>query len=67
VPPGLRWAPLLVPRPGGASIPRVGIRPAADGGYDVTFSPPPGVWMVEAKAAQATGIPVQREAVLVLD
>ncbi|SOD91460.1 hypothetical protein [Streptomyces sp. Ag109_G2-15] len=65
--PGLLLEARLVSPDSGETIERRRLLPDGDGGYNVTFSPPPGVWMVEAKAAQATGIPVQREAVLVLD
>ncbi|MGW4236073.1 esterase/lipase family protein [Streptomyces sp. NPDC004749] len=57
----------LVAPDGGEPVERRRLRPDGDGGYHATLSPPPGVWVVEAAAVRATGIPVQREAVLVLD
>jgi hypothetical protein len=65
--PGLLLNARLVSPDSGVTIERRRLRPDGDGGYSATFSPPPGVWMVEAEAAHAAGTPVQREAVLVLD
>ncbi|GAA2558568.1 MULTISPECIES: esterase/lipase family protein [Streptomyces] len=57
----------LVAPDGGKPVERRRLRPDGDGGYHATLTPPPGVWLVEAAAVHATGIPVQREAVVVLD
>ncbi|MFF4693462.1 hypothetical protein [Streptomyces sp. NPDC001307] len=61
---GLLLEPHLVSADSGETIERRRLRPGGDGSSMATFSPPPGVGAVEARAAQATVMPVQREAVL---
>ncbi|MFF2375087.1 esterase/lipase family protein [Streptomyces xiamenensis] len=65
--PGLLLEARLVAPDSGETIERRRLLPDGDGGYRATFSPSPGLWTVEAQTTHATGAPVQREAVLVLD
>ncbi|MFI8962242.1 esterase/lipase family protein [Streptomyces sp. NPDC053493] len=57
----------LVSPADGEVLERRRLFPAEDGHYRATFTPPPGIWLVEVSAPRVTTASVQQETLVVLD